>query len=77
MLSQSSASLLTELTPMAPDAALLAVFLGVAVVVLTLKVPDLMRGHLGDGLGFVRYYIYRRGAGALDGGRGRGRNGGA
>ncbi len=76
------ASLLTELTPMVPDAALLAVFLGVAVLVLTLKIPDLMRGHLGDGLGFVRYYVYRRGASALEGGRGSGgaptgRNGGA
>ncbi len=61
-------SLLTEMTPMAPDSALLAIFLGVAVLVLTLKVPGLMRHHLGDGLGFVRYMVYRRGARALEGG---------
>jgi hypothetical protein len=66
-------SLLTELTPMAPDAALLAVFLGIAVLVLTLKIPSLMRGHLGDGLGFVRYYVYRQAARTFGGGGGRGR----
>ncbi len=60
-------SLLTELTRMAPDAALLAVFVGVAVLVLTLRIPGLMRGHLGDGLGFLRYYAYRQGAQALEG----------
>ncbi|MHB1131009.1 MAG: conjugal transfer protein TrbL family protein [Chloroflexota bacterium] len=59
-------SLLTELTRMAPDAALLAVFLGVAVLALTLRIPALMRGHLGDGLGFIRYYAYRQGARALE-----------
>jgi len=61
-------SLLTEVTPMAPDAALLAVFLGVAVLALTLKVPGLMRNHIGDGLGFIRYYVYRQGARSLEGG---------
>lgn len=61
-------SLLTELTPMAADSALLALFLGVAVLALTLKVPNLMRNHLDDGLGFVRYTLYRRGARALEGG---------
>jgi len=64
------ASLLTEVTPMAPDAALLAVFLGVAVLALTLKVPALMRNHVGDGLGFVRYVVYRQAAQSLGGGRG-------
>jgi hypothetical protein len=59
-------ALLTELTPMAPDAALLSVFLGVAVLALTLRIPGLMRGHLGDGLGFARYYVYREGARALE-----------
>ena len=52
---------------MAPDAALLAVFLGVAVLALTLKIPGLLRNHVGDGLGFVRYYVYRQGARALEG----------
>ena len=56
---------------MAPDAALLTVFLGVAVLALTLKIPGLMRVHLGDGLGFARYYVYRQGAHALEA-RGRG-----
>ena len=60
-------SLLTELTAMAPDAALLSVFLGVAVLALVLRIPGLMRGHLGDGLGFIRYYAYRQGASALEG----------
>lgn len=60
-------ALLTEVTPMAPDAALLAVFLGIAVLALTLKVPGLMRHHIGDGLGFVRYYVYRQGARSLEG----------
>lgn len=60
-------ALLTEVTPMAPDAALLAVFLGVAVLALTLKVPGLMRNHLGDGLGFVRFYLYRQGVRGLEG----------
>ena len=54
-------ALLHRLTPMAADAALLAVFLGVAVLALTLQIPALMRMHLGDGLGFVRYYAYRQG----------------
>jgi len=64
-------SLLTELAPMSPDAALLSVFLGVAVLALTLKIPSLMRNHVGDGLGFVRYYVYRQGARAMEGGSGR------
>ena len=59
-------SLLTELTPMTMDATLLTLFLGVAVMALTLKIPGLMRHHLGDGMGFVRYVVYRRGAQALD-----------
>lgn len=70
-------SLLTELAPMAPDAALLAVFLGVAVIVLTLRIPGVMRNHVGDGLGFVRYYVYRQGARALEGRAGGRPTGGA
>ena len=69
-------SLLTEVTPMAPDAALLAVFLGVAVLALTLKIPGLMRTHVGDGLGFVRSYVYRQGAHALEGSGGKPTTGG-
>ena len=70
-------SLLTELAPMAPDAALLAVFLGIAVLALTMRIPGLMRNHLGDGLGFARYFAYQRAASALGGrGAGAGRAGG-
>ena len=64
-------ALLTELAPMAADAALLAVFLGVAVLALTLKIPGLLRGHVGDGLGFVRYVVYRQAARGLEGRAGR------
>jgi hypothetical protein len=63
-------SLLTELTPMAPDSAILAVFLGVAVLALTLKVPGLMRQSIDHGLGFVRFVAYRQGARIVEGGRG-------
>ena len=41
-------------------------FLGVAVLALTLRIPGLLRGHVGDGLGFARYYVYRQGARALE-----------
>lgn len=37
------ASLIVEVAPMAPDAMLLSIFLGIAVLALTLKVPSLMR----------------------------------
>ena len=70
-------SLLTELTPMAADAAVLALFLGVAVLVLTLKVPALLRHRAGDGLGFARYVVYRQGARALEGRAGGAPRGGA
>lgn len=60
-------SLLTDLTPLTADAALLSVFLGVAVLALTLKIPGLMRSHAGGGLGFVRYLVYRQGAQLLVG----------
>ena len=69
-------SLLTELAPLAGDSALLGLFLGVAVLALTLKIPGLMRAQAGDGLGFFRYYLYRRGAGLLEG-RGNGSRGAA
>lgn len=55
-------ALLTELTLLAADAAFLALFLGVAVLALTLKLPGLMRHHLGDGLGLVRYLAWRQAA---------------
>jgi hypothetical protein len=63
-------TLIADLGPGSGDGALLTFFLGVAVMALTLKIPGLMRGQLGDGLGFVRYYAYRQGAAALEGRRG-------
>ena len=44
---------------------------------LTMKIPGLMRSHLGDGLGFARYLVYRQGARALEGRRGGAPRGGA
>lgn len=69
-------SLLTDLAPVAPDASLLSFFLGVAVLALTMKIPSLMRNHLGDGLGFVRYFGYRQAARSLEGGAAGKRTGG-
>ena len=69
-------ALLTELAPMGADAALLAVFLGIAVLALTMRIPGLMRNHLGDGLGFARYFAYRQAASALEGRSRSGRAGG-
>lgn len=59
-------SLLTELTPMAPDAALLTVLLGVAILVLTLRIPGMLRPHASDGLGLARFLIYRQAARAIE-----------
>ncbi len=59
-------ALLTDLTPMAADVSLLAIFLGIAVLAVTMKIPGLMRNHLGDGLGFARYFAYRQAASALE-----------
>lgn len=71
-------SLMTDLTPMAADAALLSVFLGIAVLVLTLKIPSLMRHHAGEGFGFVRYLAYQQASRALSNrGGGSGTKGGA
>ena len=69
-------SLMTDLTPMAPDSALLSVFLGIAVLVLTLKIPGLLRTHVGDGLGFARVVIYGQAARAITGGVRSGRSSG-
>jgi hypothetical protein len=72
-------ALVTELTLGAADTALLSIFLGVAVLALTLKIPGLLRSHTGDGLGFVRYVVYRQGAQLITsrGGVGQRRSGGS
>ena len=60
------ASLITELAGIPVDAHLLSIFLGIGVLALTLKLPGLMRAHMGDGLGFPRYLAYHEGARAFD-----------
>jgi hypothetical protein len=70
-------SLMTDLTPMTADAGLLSVFLGIAVLVLTLKIPSLMRHHAGEGFGFVRYLAYQQASRAINNrGGGSGTKGG-
>ena len=59
-------SLVLELAPMGEDAQIVTLLLGVAVLALTIKLPQIVQGHVEDGLGFVRYYAYRRGARTLD-----------
>jgi hypothetical protein len=59
-------SLMTDLTPMSADAGLLSVFLGIAVLVLTLKIPSLMRHHAGEGFGFFRYIAYQQASRAIN-----------
>jgi hypothetical protein len=60
-------ALLVDTAPGGDQAQALRLFLGVAVMMLTLKVPDLMRSGLGDGLGFYRGYVYRQAGRALEG----------
>jgi len=70
-------SLMTDLTPTTADAGLLSVFLGIAVLVLTLKIPSLMRHRAGDGFGFVRYVAYQQASRAINNrGGGSGTKGG-
>ena len=59
-------SLMTDLTPTTADAGLLSVFLGIAVLALTLKIPSLMRHRAGDGFGFVRYIAYQQASRAIN-----------
>jgi len=70
-------SLMTDLTPTAADAGLLSVFLGIAVLALTLKIPSLMRHRAGDGFGLVRYVAYQQASRAINNrGGGNGTKGG-
>ncbi|HVC35395.1 MAG TPA: conjugal transfer protein TrbL family protein [Chloroflexota bacterium] len=68
-------ALVTDLTTTGA-ASLLTFFLGIAVLALTLRIPTLMRHQTGDGLGFLRYLAYRKGAQALGGGGGGAKGGG-
>jgi len=70
-------SLMTDLTPTTADAGLLSVFLGIAVLALTLKIPSLMRHRAGDGFGLVRYIAYQQASRAINNrGGGNGTKGG-
>ena len=53
-------SLVVELTPLAPASALLTLFLGIAVLALTLKIPHLLRTHVGGGIGVAGLIVYRQ-----------------
>jgi hypothetical protein len=44
----------------------LSIFLGIAVLGLTFTLPGLLRAHVGDGLGFVRYFVYQSAARGLN-----------
>ena len=59
-------SLVLELAPLGEDVQIVTLLLGVAVLALTIKLPQLVQSHVEDGLGFARYYAYRRGARVLD-----------
>jgi hypothetical protein len=62
------ASLFTDLAPATGlGDALLPSIVGIAVLVLTIKIPGLLRTHVGDGLGLARFVVYQRVAGALRG----------
>ena len=60
--------LLSELAPLTRDQSLVSFFVATALLALSLKVPSLLHLRSGDGLGFVRYYAYRRAAQSLGGG---------
>jgi len=59
-------SLMTYLAAPTSNATLMTIFLAIALLALTLKIPSLMRGQLGDGLGFARYFAYRQMAHSLE-----------
>jgi len=74
------ASLLPELAPDSVAAELVGLFLGVASLALTLKLPGLIQARAGDAGGFVRYLAYRTAARHVSGqgsGGGSGGSGGA
>ena len=74
-------SLIADFSVPAADAAVISLFLGVAVLALTLKIPGLLHGRTGQGFDLLRHYVYGRAAGAArsarTGGGGGGRSGAA
>jgi hypothetical protein len=47
-------NLLADIAAVSPDAYLVGLFLGLAMLALTFKIPALMHAHVGDGLGAAR-----------------------
>jgi hypothetical protein len=54
------AEIFTDLTPATGGAALLPSLLGIAVLVLTIRIPALLRGHDGGGGGLVRLLVLQQ-----------------
>ena len=63
-------ALMNDLSIPVGDARLLALFLGVGLMFLTIKIPAIIGRSAGDGLGFTRFLIYRQAARAVSGGGG-------
>ena len=64
-------SLIADFSPATADATIISLFLGIAVLALTLKIPSLMRGGSGGGPGIAGYLLLGRAGRALRGGNGR------
>lgn len=69
-------ALVLGLAPQTADAQIAGALLGVAMLFVTIKLPEFLRDYAGDGLGFARYVAYRRAAQALQGKGGVGQGGG-
>ena len=63
-------ALMNDVSMPVGDARLLALFLGVGLMFLTIKIPAIIGRSAGDGLGFTRYLVYRQAARAMTGGGG-------
>ncbi|HEU0166833.1 MAG TPA: conjugal transfer protein TrbL family protein [Chloroflexota bacterium] len=68
-------ALMNDVSMPSADGHLLTMFLGIALMTLTIKIPAIIGRSTGDGLGFTRYLVYRQAARALTGGGGGGGNG--
>jgi hypothetical protein len=68
-------ALMNDVAMPTADGHLLTAFVGVGLMVLTIKIPAIIGRSTGDGLGFTRYLVYRQAARAMTGGGGRGGNG--
>ena len=68
-------ALMNDVAMPTADGHLLTAFVGVGLMVLTIKIPAIIGRSTGDGLGFTRYLVYRQAARAMTGGGGGGGNG--